>query len=450
MKNKKSFHMLIAMVVLALTASALLATASAVPLGEVLYLADNTGIGDGTSTIFRVYVDQVDGKANLQMVGKVPYDNALAIACTPDGNKIYVFDSYNTAYPSWGTGRMGYLDVSSGTFHDLAQATYNSSVLPAIVLAGFSPGGTLYVASEDTDDVYTMNPTTGVASRIGPVVVNMGQANETVVHERGADMAFTAAGTPYIWTNTANGTNAPSGLYELTLPAVNGKISAAFVGSMPNDFFTGDAIRANGFGDLTGSSHDGHIHVQSLTSAADVGGSPYPMYLDGQPYAYSYGDMSNGPLGILCTRTIGYYKNHDWNYGSPDFPAAAIICGIPITQYGTQTAPSGQDFLNGVGYAKKPNGTDFSMLIAQLIAAELNTSDSSGIPLIDEAENWLCSQGIVENDQIDFHKQFTDAHQAAMANYYASLLDKFNNQYEPYCSSINTCTPHLQRTGRHH
>jgi hypothetical protein len=272
--------------------------------------------------------------------------------------------------------------------------------------------------------------------------------------ETGADLAFAADGTAYLWTNTWNapGPNpsdtsvgAPSGLYKISIPSSPGDIPATYVGGMPGDFFTGVAIRANGLGCMAGSSRDDHVHSQSLASAQDNPGSPYVMYLNGVRYDYNYGDMSNGPI-VLCTRTIGYYKNHDWYWDT--VPASMTICGVVVTQSGQGGTAAGQDFLNGVGYASKPNGTDFSMLIAQLIAAKLNIGNADGFPMIAEAESWLCSQGVTSGGSIDFHMAFSDQHQAAMASYYASILDTFNNKYET-CQAINSCTPHLRRNGHH-
>ncbi len=155
-----------------------------------------------------------------------------------------------------------------------------------------------------------------------------------------------------------------------------------------------------------------------------------------QPYDYNYGDMSNGPL-ILCTRTIGCYKNHDWNYGSPDYPASLTLCGVGISQYGSDQsrdfAEAGQAFLNGEGYDKRPNATDFSMLIAQLIAAKLNTGGSACIKWMDDIETFLCEAGIVVDGRIDFHKKFPSFCKMLKAHIYACQLARFNEMYEQNC-----------------
>ena len=421
------------------------------PLGQVLYISDSAQPQDGVSYLFRVIIDPITQHADLIPLanGRLAYNQLDAIACTPDGSKIYFVDKYSPQIAPngdyQGSGTLGYYDVATGSTHavDILHDSGGNTV-PGIVLAGFSPSGTLFVASEDTDYIYKVNLGSAVATPLGQAI---NTASGTVVHEAGADLAFSADGTAYIWTNTANGTGAPSGLYQIQLSTSPGSIPAHFIGSMPGDYFNGIAIQANGYGDLAGcSNRPGYVHSQSLTTAADDPGSPRRMYLNGTPYTYSYGDMSNGALGALCTRTIGYYKNHDWYWDS--VPASMTICGVVISQNGQSGTLAGQDFLNGVGYDAKPNGTDFSMLVAQLIAAKLNIGNGDGFPLISEAEDWLCNQGIASGGTIDFHMAFSSKEQATMANYYASLLDQFNNKYET-CQAINSCTPHLRRNGHH-
>ena len=420
-----------------------------VQLGETLFLSNSADPTDGYSYLFRVHIDPVTDRANLEPLPnfRLPYNQVDAIAGTPDGSTIFFVDKYSPNIPAGGdyhgTGTFAAFDVASGSVNviGLLHLT-NGDTVPGIVLAGFSPSGTLYVASESTDFIYTVNTSNGLATPLGQAF-----SGSTLIHERGADLAFTVDGTPYLWTNTANGAEAPSGLYRLTLPRSPGSITATHIGSMPGDYFTGIAIRANGMGCMAGSSLDDHIHSQSLSTAQDNPGSPYLMYLGGVRYDYNYGDMSNGPI-ILCTRTIGWYKNHDWNYGSPDYPATLTLCGVGITQDGS-TSPfseAGQAFLNGDGYDKRPNATDFSMLIAQLIAAKLNTGGSACITWMDGIELWLCQQGIVVDGRIDFHKSFTDFGQMFRAHVYACQLARFNEKYEENCCEDNRdCTKWKKR-----
>lgn len=436
---------------------------ASVPLGETLYLVDSTlkEAQDHISKPFQVYIDPVAGRANLRELPTIPLNMVQAMACTPDGKTLWVIDRYKETSPGvsdgLGTGQLAHWDVGSASGWVIGpEVMYDGHILQDVVLAAFSPAGTLFVASGVENEVFTVNTSTGAATLVGHITYGGNQ-----VDLAGADLAFTASGDAYIWTNLA-GTGAPAGFYDLELSeTTTGDIPATYIGGAPHgEYFTGIAIRANGYGNLAGSSTDkvgltpGTIHEQSLATAQDVGNSPYTMYLVSNgvstPYNYTLGDMSNGALGQLCTRTIGYYKTHDWYYGgSPDYPATVTICGVGITQYGSGTAEAGQDFLNGVGYASKPNGTDFSMLFAQLIAAKLNTGDAD-TPMISEVDTWLCAQGVENNGQLDFHMQFTSEAQAQTANYYASVLDTFNNQYENNCDGFPALNIQRQlHTGGH-
>ncbi len=412
--------------------------------GDTMYLSDSAKPDDGVSYLFSVEIDAVTDHANLTPLanGTIYLNQIDALACTPDGSRIYGIDKYSPGSVYTGNGMMGYYDVAHETWHDVNYVMSGGDKLTGIVLAGFSPAGVLYVASQDTDLFYTVNLHTAEATPIGPVA---NSANGTTIHEQGADLAFTAAGSAYVWTNTPNGADAPAGLYKLNMQAITDHIPATYMGNSPGDFFTGVAIRANGFGDMAGSTHASEVHTQSLLNAQDTPGSPHPMYKDGSPYIYQYGDMSNGPLQ-LCTRTIGFYKNHGW------LGRGVTICGKVITEDGASGTEDGQAFLNGDGYSKGPNGTDFSMFFAQLIAARLNTGNASGVPMIDTAEAWLCSQDVVlPSGNLDFHASFDNKSQKSVAATYASELDSFNNSCENNCSggSSSWGSPKGHSSGSH-
>jgi len=90
--------------------------------------------------------------------------------------------------------------------------------------------------------------------------------------------------------------------------------------------------------------------------------------------------MTTGPL-VLCTKTIGYWKNHDW-------PGTVTINGFSIDQdFGSCDVAGEKKPCEGILWNAK--GKDFSMLYAQLIAAKLNTNNVIGIPIIDDAEKFL-------------------------------------------------------------
>lgn len=403
--------------ILAIAASA--AVVTALPDGEVLYLADShTGAhpGDNHTHLYRVFIDSAAGVATLVALpnGDIPYNQVDALAATPDGARLYAVDRYTIGLAptadNYGTGLLGYYDVADHSFHTIDYVRHNGDVVPGVVLAAFSPWGTLYVASQDTNLVYSVHLDTAVATVIGPV---FNTDTNVQVNILGADFAFDMDGFMFLWTNGANPGNpagAPRGLYRMVIPAVPGPIQATFIGGPQDDFFTGLAVRANGFGDIVGSANgDNTIHIQSKTTGADINGSPYPMMFNGAPYDYRFGDMTNGMLGGFCTRTIGYYKTHAW-------PLGVTVCGVPVDEtYGKQ-------ILWGA------NARNFSMLFAQLIAAKLNTGNAAGVDFISAAEEWLCDQDVVlPSDQLDWQKNFATRQDRATANAHKDVLDAFNN-----------------------
>ncbi len=122
--------------------------------------------------------------------------------------------------------------------------------------------------------------------------------------------------------------------------------------------------------------------------------------------------------------TIGFWKNHDWETRVyPDWVSLEpiYICGTQIPQ------SEGQMIM------KNANNKNFSMLIAQLIAAKINASNgASPTPDFNEIENWLslqidCSSlsSILSNYTKPFDKNNKD--QKNTANEYKNILDEYNN-----------------------
>lgn len=380
---------------------------------ELLYLSDSSTNDVGTY-LYRVNLDSATGHANLTLLpsGLIPFNQVDALACTPDGTKLYAIDKYgDPAHP--GTGKLGYYDVGTAAWYEIDYVKYGTSIVPGIVLAAFSPDGILYAASENTDSLYTVDKGTALATLVGQI---RNQITGAVVNVSGADIVFAADWTLYLWANTSR-TGAPRGLYELTLPvSIPGTVYAMHLGSGgTGSYFTGLAIRANGYGDLVGSTHEDEIFVVDKTDASTI--ETFMMYLSGSRYDYEYGDMTVGPLE-LCTRTIGYWKNHPWN------DATITICDVPL------------DEELGKMILCDARGNNFSMFFAQLIAAKLNTNNSTGIPVIDDAEAWLCGQPdivIVNPDgsySLNWNKSFDSKWQKREAAEYWEDLDYFNNEFE--------------------
>jgi hypothetical protein len=255
---------------------------------EQLYLMENlsvTSVGDG-SILYQVAI--VGGQAQLtqlySMTGtctdaaidcNVYFDQAH-IGATPDGKKIYAVNRQQV-----GSGNpVGVYDVAAGTFQYLGEV----SGLPAngTVLVGFSPDGLLYAANMDSNEIYRLD--LGTMS-----IAQSWQVNDTTgapVDLNGADIAFGADGTLYLWTN-ANGL----GLYTVDLSGTRAVATRLGTGTYP--FVTGLAIRDAGKGDLLGSSSENDVLYQiSKTDGSLV--TSYPLVEGGLPYDHVAGDMTAG------------------------------------------------------------------------------------------------------------------------------------------------------------
>lgn len=374
---------------------------------EVLYLSETQPKGDGIIFLFKVDLDPT-GIANLKYLpdagygpGKIPFDRAH-IACTPDGKKLYAVDFVTDE--NYSDPTLGYLEVDTASWHEIDTVKIDSiTVLIGMGQAAFSPDGKLYVSSNSTDSLYTVDTGTAEATLIGKLNINV----------QGGDLAFAADGTLYFWNNYP-----PKGLYVVTLPP--DPVHAFFLGPSSVTFnnLSGLAIRENGYGNLVGSVYGGKIYVIDKTNGSYGGTLPtFQMKLDGTDFPYQYGDMTVGPL-VLCTRTIGYWKNHSWE------DATVTINGETIDELLGRSSPKGEKPGNGILWLAR--GNNFSMLYAQLIAAKLNCGDCVGITIIDEAEDFLLNEMVFLGD---FNQEFVSKTQKKEATKLAEALDAFNNQY---------------------
>lgn len=388
---------------------------------EVLYLSDSGPPNDHITKLFRVELDSATGQANLTLLpdasygpGVIPLNQADAIACTPDGAKLYAINKYK-GY--WGAlnANIGYYDLATSSWYGKGEVKYLGSPVEQIGQAAFSPDGTLYAASDSTDYLYIIDTETAEATLVGEIKKD----GVYKVNVSGADIIFATDGTLYLWANRAHSVSgAPRGLYILTLPeSMPGTTNAVYLGaSGVGDYFTGMAIRARGLGDLVGSTHENRIFLVDKTNGLTL--YTYIMYLDGSPYqVYQYGDMTVGPL-VLCTKTIGYWKNHSWD------DATVTINGETITEKKGRSEPVDEKPGNGILWQAR--GNNFSMLYAQLIAAKLNCGDCVGITIIDEAEDFLLNEMVFLGD---FNQEFVSKTQKKEATKLAEALDAFNNQY---------------------
>jgi len=263
---------------------------------ETLYLSNS--LGDGTTDLFTVDLDSVPGEAVLTPVTSVSgnFSNVDAIAATPDGETV-VFVDRNSAH-------VGEYDVSADSFTDLGQV----AGLPKLtVLAAYGLDGELYVASNATNALYTIDTsvTPPAASVVGTI---------TGATVNGADIVFDSTGTLFLHSNAGDT------LYTIDYQNPNNDdIAATVVGTAAGSSLTGLAVRNAGQGDLVGSSRaDDAIVVLDKTNGSRT--ATYDMTLNGSAYEYLNGDMTVGVLVddtcVDCTDVDGVkyeFECVDWN-----------------------------------------------------------------------------------------------------------------------------------------
>lgn len=240
---------------------------------ETLYLTDS---GPNGTILFDVTLEDDPMRANLTELDQLPspeFDQVDAMAATPDGSIIHFIDK--------NSGHLGAYDVSADSFTDLGPLSgSNVSGFPdGIVMAAYSPDGTLYMASSETDGLYTVDPSVPEFTKVTTI-------NESL---RGTDIVFTVDGTLYlISTVDANG----KALY--TVDPSDGSVTKQGTGT--GEQFTGLGVRAAGTGNIVGSAtSDDSIYVIGRDGTL---GTRYPMYEGGTRYDYDFGDMTVGELCI--------------------------------------------------------------------------------------------------------------------------------------------------------
>lgn len=243
---------------------------------ETIYLVD-TGTTSSATKLFTVDLDTTPGEAILTLVETFgsPFEKVDAVAATPDGETVVLVDR--------NTRHLGEYDVGTGTFTDRGVI----SGLPNVtVLAAYGLDGKLYVASNNTNKLYTVD---GVGGSVAPPVANeVGTITGATV--QGADLVFDSTGTMFLHTNDDDT------LYTVDYQnSVGGNISTTVVGTDAGSSLTGLAVRDSGQGDLVGSSRaeDAIVFLDKTDGART---SQSDMTLDGDPYTYSNGDMATGTV----------------------------------------------------------------------------------------------------------------------------------------------------------
>lgn len=368
-------------------------------LREVIYLSDTQQRNDGTSLIFTIAIDQVGERVNLTLLpnGEVPFDNVDMLAVTPDGGRIYMIDDGLATYPN---ATLAYYDVATDQIVTVGVVTYNGENLYQIDQGTFSKEGVLYITHNPTDSLFTVNPDTAVATLVGPIV-DVGTGQNVDIY--GADIAFTADGSLYLITNSVT-----TAMYGLTLPDGPGVVSAKLLGPTgDNHRVRGLSVRANGFGDLVAATQADELHVIDRSTGADLIKS-LPLYWNGSPFDAINGDMSTGGM-MLCNIPKTWWENNPWD------GLRVTVLGVPI------------DETLGHEIMAKAHWANFSKMVAQLVTAKLNVNNATGVALIDDAEAWLATQGLVQADgTLDWDKSFESKQQQTTAFMYFVKLRQFN------------------------
>lgn len=379
------------------------------PYIEVIYYTDTIGFGDGISRLFRVSIDEVGGMANLTLLpnGELPYDHVDVLAATPDGDRLYFVDAGASQLLP---GTLGYYDVATGMVQEIGMILVGSTPLNGLDQASISPANELYVTNTINDSLYMVDKTTAAAVWVGQVA---NAATGVAVNISGGDIAFAEDGTLYMWANSSR-TGAPRGLYTLDLVPVGGQVLATYMGEGSTmDFFNGLAVRANGLGDLVGSSSDGHLHLHSKTTGNDVTDA-LDMYLDGMPFDAEGGDLTTGKIG-LCTLTFKYWLNNSWD------GQAVTVLGVVVDE------TTGKEIMNSM------RGGDYSLILSEMIVAKLNVNNSTGIAAIDNAEAWLATMGLVTPEgTLDYTKVVSGEDNIMMYRTLFRAMRTFNTSHVCY------------------
>ena len=365
--------------------------------GEAVYLVDSCR-DCTTSVISRVFFDDVTEEASLVKLAEVDYKAVYNMGLTPDGKMLPLLQS--------GDGAIGVFNVETGEFTDNGfLKLLDGSSVTGVALGAYPPSAAppyfAIIGSEFTNLIYSANPFTEEATSLGHIYVPAaGSTADDYLHLKGADLAFTANGHMYLWTNLrkegSEGLMA-EGLYRVDWNTSANRYEGIRIedgGIAETTFVTGLALRSNGRAGpggefrLVGSVNNANwMQLLSVKADSDVmqDSAEYPYSTD---HVHIFGDMASavGPIGMLpCTYTIGYWKNHPWEYSEGSgFPGSVQLCGETIGES------------DGKQILRSAKNSNFSMLTAQLIAAKLNAGASAaGTPIMDvirDAEAFLCEQ----------------------------------------------------------
>lgn len=242
---------------------------------ETIYMSDTDSDSAEPTRLFTVDLDTSTNEAVLTQIALISdpdFTSVDAIAASPDGEVVYLVDKDSS--------HLGEFDTTTSTFTDRGTV---ANLPGTTVLAAFGLDGLLYVASNATDTLYSIDVDVNPLTATELVTITGADVN-------GADIVFDSNGTLYLHSNTDDT------LYTLDYdPNSPDYGTASVVGTDAGTSFTGLAIRGAGTGDLVGSSRalDALIVVDKTTGTR---GTEFSMVLDGNPFDHRNGDMSVGRL----------------------------------------------------------------------------------------------------------------------------------------------------------
>ncbi|MFW5905312.1 MAG: hypothetical protein ACOCUO_00520 [archaeon] len=185
------------------------------------------------ATLYQVDLDDSSGRANLtELVDFADGDDVLErahIGAAPDGQTVYAVSGTQDLLATYdvGAGTVSIDSIDEGAF---------DPALDDIVQVAVDEGGTIFAADGVNDHLFQIDPDV-------PEVVDSVELDLDVV---GADLVFSADGTLYLYTNDTQS------LY--TIDSSDGSVSE--VGTLGENL-TGLAVRDGGTGDFLGSISQG-------------------------------------------------------------------------------------------------------------------------------------------------------------------------------------------------
>jgi hypothetical protein len=424
------------------------AEAILMPLPPVVE-CDLDGDGDFNDTVAENDCASLVSDPDLALV---PLESAH-IAATPDGRRLYAINFRDNVAEE--VGILGYYDLAhaaatgDGRWIQAGQVQDEDNAgapVPGGVQLAFTPGGVLFAASGNTDEVYLIRLGDCAADASACPAENYGMIDDDnppppTVSIFGGDIAFLHDGTGYFFTN---GPLNNRGLWTYT-NLVDGDVNADRIRRRGTGG-SGLAVRLNGLGNLVVSRNQGAGSSNAIQELDPSNGdvlNVFDMILPPDPFTHVNGDMSSGALALCGVRSKGYYKTHVDARPKKDIDTAGVtLCASGPAAAATLADEDIKDIL------KDAKGKNFSMLTAQLIAAILNCDlvndgdwdddcTRSGFPVITEAEAFLCS-GITDTTSIEWWNDgFDDQDEHTDASALASALDAFNTQADGlFCTLV--------------